>query len=420
MLLKRTPAAAGLVMSLALLCCFLSVGCAVPRPTLNPEQLAQVKARYLEAARTDTRTANEKMLRRMYAEQSAHLLALDAHAPPTEALPEAPHPHSTLPPTYDILILSGGGDYGAFGAGFLKAWGQITDPAFARPEFDMVTGVSTGALIAPFAFIGDDPSYTQLIDLYSTPKADWFSSRGPFFFLPGNESFMDNRGLRRDLEAAVNESVVAHIARESRNDRVLAINTTNLDVGAMHPFELSAEAERAEATGDRKRLHDILLASAAIPAVFPPVIIDGALYVDGGTTSNILYGANWLSPRAPLAVWRERHPHLPRPRIRFWVIINNQLESTAHVVQPTWISITRSSVATTIRSGTAIALRHLYSQVSTMRAEGWDADFRYVSIPESWFPPNDRPFDKDVMQSLVNLGLQMGADPTSWRSDFAR
>lgn len=411
---------ASALVCLTLLSLVLLQACAVPRPTLSPEQLAQVKAQYLSAARADTRAANEKMLRRMLAEQMAFAMATAEHAAQGSAPPESPHSSPPPPPAFDVLVLSGGGDYGAFSAGFLKAWGGVTDPEFARPEFDMVTGVSTGALIAPFAFIGDDPSYAQLTDLYSSPKKDWFSVRGLLFFLPGNESFMDNRGLRRDLEAAINGSVVASIARESRTDRVLAINTTNLDVGAMHPFELSVEAERAEASGDRKRLHDILLASAAIPAVFPPVIIDGALYVDGGTTSNILYGANWLSPRAPLAMWNERHPDLARPRIRFWVIINNQLESAAHTVQPTWMSITRSSVATTIRSSTAIALRHLYAQCAAMRAQGWTVDFRYVSIPETWTPPNDRPFDQDVMRSLINLGLEMGAEPASWRSSFDR
>lgn len=385
--------------------CVLLAGCAVNRQTLSDAQLGELKQRYLVAARNDTRHANEHMLARIRHEEDEYLAKVSAGEPGER-------------PTFDVLILSGGGDYGAFGAGILKGWGTIADAEYRRPVFDMVTGVSTGALIAPFAFVGDDPSYERLVDLYSSPKADWFTTRGLLFFLPGNESFMDNKGLRRDLEAAVDHDLVCKMARASREHRVLGINTTNLDVGAMHPFSLGAEAERAADSGDCSRLHNILLASAAIPAVFPPVIIDGALYVDGGTTSNILYGSNWLSPKAPLAMWRGAYPNEPLPRLRFWVIINNQIGTGASIVQPTWMSITKASLATTIRSGTTIAMRHLATQVDLLNREGVQTEFRYVAIPSDWRPPNEEPFNKDVMKSLADLGLKMGADPASWRQDF--
>ena len=83
--------------------------------------------------------------------------------------------------TIDFLILSGGGDWGAFGAGVLKGWGRVTGE-MARPQFDVVTGVSTGALIAPFAFLGDDESIERIVRLYRNPQADWTKSRGLFFF----------------------------------------------------------------------------------------------------------------------------------------------------------------------------------------------------------------------------------------------
>lgn len=376
--------------------------CAVPRPTLKPEELAAVRDKYLASARAATRATNQKMLSRMRAERDADSGRSDDDAN-----------------TYDILILSGGGDYGAFGAGFLKAWGAVNDGPLQRPRFDMVTGVSTGALIAPFAFIGDDPSYDRLVDLYSRPKPGWFRLRGLLFFLPGNESFADNSGLRADLEDIMDADLIRRIAACSREDRVLAVNTTNLDVGAMHPFALGIEAEEAEVSGNRSRFVDILLASTAIPAVFPPVIIDGSLYVDGGTTSNILYGSNWLSPAAPLARWQQQYPGEPLPRLRFWVIINNQLSAGPQIVQPTWLSITRASLATTIRASTMTAMRHLYSQCQALRAAGIQAEFRYVAIPLEWTPPNDRQFDAEVMKSLADLGMTMGADPASWRIDFA-
>ncbi len=380
-------------------------GCAASRPALNTDELRAVRERYLTAARADTVGANRKMLARMQQEYEKSQAPTDADGPAPE-------------PTLDILVLSGGGDYGAFGAGFLKGWGTVKDPQFVRPHFDVVTGVSTGALIAPFAFIGDDPSYDRLVDLYSSPKPGWFRTRGLFFFLPGNESFMDDAGLRSDLEASIDAAMIGRIAAESRANRVLAVNATNLDVGAMRPFDLGREAEVADASGDNDRVISILMASAAIPAVLPPVVIDGSLYVDGGTTSNILYGANWLSPKAPPALWKAAHPDEPFPRLRFWVIINNQLHTGAQIVQPTWLSITKASLATAIRSSTAVELRHLYSQSQAMNEKGYDVEFRYVAIPPDWIAPNGNTFDERVMRSLADLGLKMGRDPGSWRRDF--
>src|ERR1700750_1846627 len=86
------------------------------------------------------------------------------------------------PPVVDILIISGGGDWGAFGTGFLKGWGKIpkSDP-MARPDFDIVTGVSTGALIAPFAYIGSEAAIEQIVKLYRNPQPDWVKKRFLFF-----------------------------------------------------------------------------------------------------------------------------------------------------------------------------------------------------------------------------------------------
>jgi len=391
--------------AIVMLASVLLAGCAVNRPTPDPAELEAIRQRYLDSARAETRLANDKMIRRLRLEADEHLAA------------QASGNH-TPPPTFDILVLSGGGDFGAFGAGFLKGWGDDPNPALRRPEFDMVTGVSTGALIAPFAFIGDDPAFDKIVQLYSVPNAAWFRRRGPFFFLPSRASFIDNAGLREDLDRALDPAAVASIAEGSRRHRVLGVSATNLDVSAMHPFELSVEAERAQMSGDRDRMLSILMASSAIPAIFPPVIIDGALYVDGGTTGNILYGANWASPKAPPAMWKAQYPNEPMPKIRFWVIINMQLGLTAQTVQPTWIDITKASMATVIQAGTVIAMRHLSAQVKYLALDGVDVEFRYVAIPQSWRAPNARRFDAEVMQSLARLGMEMGANAASWRTDF--
>ncbi|MCU0689229.1 MAG: patatin-like phospholipase family protein [Phycisphaerales bacterium] len=388
-------------------------GCAVNRPTQTTAQLQALLEQYRTNARNETQLANTKMIQRIRMEEDEYLAATAAGA-------------AAERPTFDLLILSGGGDFGAFGAGFLQGWGKVTDASLKRPVFDAVSGVSTGSLIAPFAFVGDDRSYEQLLKLYTSPKDDWFLVRGLLFFLPGNESFLRNDGLRRDLEEQIGREVVTAVARESGKNRVLQVNATNLDVGGVHPFEWSMQAELAVAGMENddpaplRRLHDILLASTAIPAVFPPVVIDNALYVDGGVTSNILYGANWRSPRAPFRQWMERYPGEPLPKIRFWVIVNNQLEVGPQTVQPQWMEIVKASMGTAIRASTATSLRHLATQVALLReADKWDVEFRYVAIPSTWTPPNTNQFDKDVMKSLADLGLEMGADPKSWKTDFS-
>jgi Patatin-like phospholipase len=103
------------------------------------------------------------------------------------------------PPVIDILVISGGGDWGAFGAGFLKGWQKIpAQHPLAKPERDAVTGVSTGTLIAPFAFLGDEQSLEEIVNLYRNPQKDWVKQRGFLYFLPDNISFAEVPGLERE------------------------------------------------------------------------------------------------------------------------------------------------------------------------------------------------------------------------------
>jgi hypothetical protein len=197
-------------------------------------------------------------------------------------------------PMIHLLAISGGGDYGAFGAGYLVGWGKVDDPAMHRPEFDAVTGVSTGALIAPFAYLATDDQIGHVETFYRNPKDDWVVSRGVLFFLPSNPSFMTIPGLERDIRAVVDDDFVAALADQRRKGKLLVISTTNLDLSSQRVFLLGAEAIRAQETGDKKRIADIMFASSAIPSVFPPVELDGFMYADGGVTANVFLA--WTRP----------------------------------------------------------------------------------------------------------------------------
>lgn len=378
----------------------LAGGCAVDRPVLTPQELELRRDVRLEAIQRHRLVTRDRVVRRMEIERDDYAAGRAG------------------PPVLDVLVLSGGGDYGAFGAGFLEGWGKIEDPALRRPDFDVVTGVSTGALIAPFAFLGDATSYERVVDLYSNPKKDWVTLRDLFFFLPGRQSFLSIKGLERDVKEQFGLDVIRRMADEEAKARTLAIGTTDLDLGIMHPWDLTTEAKKVAVTKDPTRFHKVLMASAAIPAAFPPVVIDDTLYVDGGTTSNILYGSDLRAEDAPLEHYRTLNPDQPLPKFRVWVIINNQLGGEPQVVQPTWLSITAASVSTAIRSSTIGTLKQLYLQTELQRRDGFDVEFRYVSIPDDWRPPKPGIFQKETMESLCRLGEELGRRSDCWRSDL--
>ena len=144
-------------------------------------------------------------------------------------------------PTIDLLIISGGGDWGAFGAGVLKGWGRVKGE-LARPQFDVVTGVSTGALIAPFAFLGDDASIERVVQLYRNPVEDIAVSRGWLFFLPNNPSLYLLPGLERELRASLDRPVLERLVAERASGRALLVNTTNIDLGQSHAWDVLDEA----------------------------------------------------------------------------------------------------------------------------------------------------------------------------------
>ncbi len=318
--------------------------------------------------------------------------------------------------TLDVLALSGGGDFGAFGAGFLVGWGQVFEAEYRRPDFDVVTGVSTGALIAPFAFLGTDETCMQVETFYRNPRSDWVRDRGLLFFLPSNPSFMEIPGLARDVRGAVDQAFIEKMAAESRKGKVLAISATDLDLGRQKFWDLGEDAEAAVDAPGVEQVHRKLLSSAAIPAVFPPIEIGESVYADGGVTANVLLRLDPRNPHAILSRWRAAHPDKPFPKTRFWIIINNQLNQTPKSVQLKWPKIAGPSLATAIRSATVAEVRWLAAQADfTNAAYGTNIEVRVVAIPDDWRAPVPGEFQQKTMDSLAVLGRKLGSDPNSWK-----
>ena len=221
-----------------------------------------------------------------------------------------------MPPA-NFLAISGGGENGAYGAGLLCGWSETG----TRPEFKLVTGVSTGALTAPFAFLG--PAYDQqLKDVYTTITAkDVLEERGIFAAI-WNDAMADNAPLQNLVAKYVNADMLATIAAEHRKGRNLLIGTTNLDArrGVIWDIGKIAEYGTPEAL---ELVRKILVASAAIPGAFPPMMIDveangtkyQEMHVDGGASAQVfVYPARLHVAEISEAagVERERHMYIIR------------------------------------------------------------------------------------------------------------
>jgi predicted patatin/cPLA2 family phospholipase len=187
----------------------------------------------------------------------------------------------------NYLVLSGGGEDGAFGAGLLVGWSERGD----RPKFDLVTGISTGALSAPFAFLGSTYD-KQLKSIYTNTTAHDIFEKRTIFAAVTNDAMADTTPLRHMISRYITKRIVRRIAEEHAKGRLLLIMTTNLDQGRAVIWNIGAIAETKHPTA-RHLIINILLASSAIPGMFPPVMLDVTIngkrhqemHVDGGATA---------------------------------------------------------------------------------------------------------------------------------------
>ena len=299
----------------------------------------------------------------------------------------------------------------------LKGWGRVNGE-MARPRFDVVTGVSTGAMIAPFAFLGDNDSIERIVQLYRNPQPDWTKSQGLVFFWPSNPSFYALPGLQREMKKTLDKTMLERIAGQDGSGRALIVNTTNVDFGDMHAWNIVAEAKTALAKNDDEWVHRILLASAGIPGIFPAQGLGESLYVDGAVTGNILYGGRTREQDSLPALWRAKYPNEPMPRMRYWVIFNNQFRFPPQVTQERWPDVMGRATIMSTQTSTMNSMRHLYAQAELAHLKHKaDIEVRVMAVPDEWIPPSPGNFQKDVMNSLADLGEKMGADPGSWRTD---
>jgi len=305
-----------------------------------------------------------------------------------------------------LLALSGGSDNGAYGAGLLNGWSE----AGTRPEFSMVTGVSTGALIAPFAFLGSDQD-AELKRLYTTISAkDIFRSRFPLL-IPASPSAASTKPLARLIASAVSDALIDRIGREHARGRRLFVGTANLDAQRMVIWNMGAIAA-SKAPNRYMLFRQVLLASSSIPAVFPPVMIQAEaggrtiseMHVDGGTTAQIL-----TLPDEALTGGDQATGAMPR---RIYMIVNNKLNGEFHLVTPKAIPIASQSFGLNLRSSLSdtVNINYLYA-----KAHG--IDFNLSFIPRDYPSGNKKMFDTAYMRGLYDYGLKVGKSSAIWTKD---
>ena len=308
-------------------------------------------------------------------------------------------PHDELPPSV-FLAISGGGDGGAFGAGVLNGWSRTGK----RPVFKLVTGVSTGALIAPFAFLG--PNYDgRLKRLYTTLTFHDVANKRWFVSALFDDAIADTSPLRELVHKYVTQGMLDAIAGEYAKGRVLLIATTNLDVRRPVIWNVTeiAATHRPDAL---QLVQKILIASAAIPGTFPPVMIEveaggkryEEMHVDGGTTSQVFV--------YPAAI--KLHELAARKR-SLYIIRNSRLD-------PEWAQVDRRTLPIAFRAITCLiqnqGIGDLYRIYSITQRD--HIDYNLVFIPPSFKVAKKMDFDTAFMRALFETGDRMGETEIQW------
>ncbi len=305
------------------------------------------------------------------------------------------------------LAISGGGARGAYGAGLLAGWSETGN----RPEFGMVTGISTGALIAPFAFLGPDYD-DELRDLYTTMSTDDLIRRRNIFAILTGDAIADREGLRNLLDKHITAKMMEELAREYSKGRRLYIGTTNLDAKRPVVWSVGAIATSGD-PGALQLIRNVLLASASIPGALPPVYLDvkagGAIYdemhVDGGVSSQV-----FLYPGA--LDLRELNEFLGfEGEQRVYVIRNSKLEPAWEAVPPRLHRISLQSIDTLIATQ---GVGDLYRIFLGAQRDGLSYRLAYIP-PEFDLKPKEL-FDPEYMMRLYELGFRRGKEGTAWVS----
>lgn len=315
------------------------------------------------------------------------------------------NPEAPLPPAV-FLAISGGGDKGAYSAGLLTGW----TASGTRPEFKLVTGVSTGALIAPFAFLGS--AYDRVLREVYTRVAphDVLRPRNISAAI-FDDAMADNAPLWRLVEKHVDQPLLDAIAAEYAKGRFLFVGTTNLDARLPVLWNMTKLA----ASHHPKALQlfrSLLIASAAIPGAFPPVLIDveangrayQEMHVDGGASAEVFLYPPSLGTRQQLQAQKTQRER------SVYIIRNARIDPDWAQVERRTLSILQRAIDSLIQSQ---GIGDLYRIYTTAQQDGLDFNLAY--IPSSFQMPHREEFDTVYMGALFETGYKLAVKGYPWK-----
>jgi hypothetical protein len=312
--------------------------------------------------------------------------------------------------TYPVLAISGGAANGAYGAGLLNGWSQ----SGSRPVFKIVTGISTGAIIAPFAFLGSDYD-EQLKEIYTRYSTrDIVLRRSLIKAITGN-SFASSKPLEKIFERIFDEQLIKRIAEEYAKGRRLYVGTTNLDAQRLTIWDMGKIASIGD---DRalKLFRKVILASSTIPGAFPPVYFDveaGAkhydeMHVDGGTTKQVFFLYDVLQGFEEAL--KEKKIDVARIKYKIYVIRNGYIDPVWKEVPDKLLSIAERAIDTMTN---AQGLGDIYQLYDFTRMDKGDFNLAYISSEH--VSQAKEPFDRVEMRRLFDLGFEEAAQGYRWK-----
>jgi predicted patatin/cPLA2 family phospholipase len=335
--------------------------------------------------------------------------------------------------SHNYLVISSGGVEGAFGAGLLVGW----TAAGTRPEFQVVTGVSAGAMIAPFAFLGSayDGSLREIYTSFSSK--DLIERRGVLEALEG-DSVMDTAPLRRLIDRYLGDEEIAQIAAEGRKGRKLLIGTSNLNAGRPVVWDLTKIAGSG-APNARQLIGDVILASASIPGVFPPVRISvesagvryDEMHVDGGVTAQLFLGPAGIDWKR--VTERFRVQGLPQVYVirnerasPKWTAVRTSLSPLLeHSISPphqdpggppAWEEVAPRVPSILMRAMESMLLTRGFDDAVQIyvNIHGDELGFNLARIPDDFTLGSTEFYDRNYMQGLFERGYVMAKDGYPW------
>src|SRR5688572_4208145 len=310
-----------------------------------------------------------------------------------------------MPPA-DVLAISGGGDAGAFAAGLLSGW-SING---TRPQFKLVTGISAGALIAPFAYLG--PAYDDVIRTVATAVGpdDVFERRNVILGLV-SDGMADSGPLARLVAKYVTSETLAAIAAEYVKGRSLQIATTDLDSGRPVIWSMGAIAA-SQTPGALELFRKIMVASASIPGVVSPVLFDvevkgqryQELHVDGGVIAQ-----TYAYPRHSLEEWQRATGQPYQRAIHIYVVLNGR-------IQPEWADTKRRTLEIGNRAIRTLVQAQGIGDVDRIYATALEdgADFNLAYISPDFSYPRTEEFDNAFMKQLFDYAYALGVSGKAW------